>query len=247
MLTRLFKHFINDHVKLNRHSLSDIFLVGEGIEIGALHNPLPVRRGMARVKYVDRMSVRELRKQYPELADKPLVAVDYITDGELLEAVPDDSQDFVIANHFIEHCQNPVLALENMIRVLKPGGVVFMAVPDKRYTFDKPRPVTPLTHVLEDYQRGPAFSKKQHFVEWVRSFHPEKNDAEVKEEVEKLLQIDYSIHYHVWEKSHMDELLAHLINILHFNFEVEISLRDKNTIENLYILRKGKMGHSPER
>ena len=241
MLTRLFKRFINEHVKLNRQSLSDIFLIGNGIEIGTMHNPLPVRKEMARVKYVDRMSVADLRQQYPELKDKPLVNVDYIADGELLEVIKDNSQDFVIANHFIEHCQNPILAIENMVRVLKPDGVVFMAVPDRRYTFDKPRAITPVSHLLDDYYRGPLFSKEEHFMEWVRCFHQDKADADVRAEVRRLLDIDYSIHYHVWEKSDMDELLAYLTNKLQFNFEVEVSLRDKNTIENLYILRKKKL------
>ena len=42
-------------------------LASYGIEIGALHHPLPVPPE-ARVRYVDRMPVSELRRQYPELA-----------------------------------------------------------------------------------------------------------------------------------------------------------------------------------
>src|SRR5512137_1946907 len=132
---------------LNRYSLASLYLRGEGIEIGALHNPLKVAPG-AKVRYVDRMSVSDLRNQYPELSGKKLVPVDMVADGELLESIGDDSQDFVIANHFVEHCQNPLLAIENMMRVLRPEGILYLALPDKRYTFDRGRPVTPLAHLI---------------------------------------------------------------------------------------------------
>ena len=62
---------------------------------------------------------------------------------ESLATIPDGSQDFVIADHFIEHCQDPISALTIHFRVLKTGGILYMAVPDKRFTFDKDRPVTP--------------------------------------------------------------------------------------------------------
>jgi hypothetical protein len=53
------------------------YLRGSGIEIGALHSPLVVP-SCTSVKYVDRLSVRELRLQYHELKKYPLVNVDII-------------------------------------------------------------------------------------------------------------------------------------------------------------------------
>ncbi len=63
-----------------------------------------------------------------------------IDDGEHLASIGDESVDFVVANHFIEHCRDPIGALTTLLRVVRPGGVVFMAVPDKRQTFDRARP-----------------------------------------------------------------------------------------------------------
>ena len=100
------------------------------------------------------MTVAELRPQYHELATAPLVEVEIIDDGERLDKIADASQDFVIANHFLEHCQNPIMALRNMLRVLRVGGILFRAVPDKRYTVDVERPVTTLDHVWRDYAQG---------------------------------------------------------------------------------------------
>src|SRR5438094_350863 len=99
----------------DRVAIANKYLKGEGIEIGALHSPLQVPPSVC-VKYVDRMTVPDLRKQYPELDGLELVNTDIIDDGERLDSIQDSTQDFVIANHFIEHCQNPMLALSNMFR-----------------------------------------------------------------------------------------------------------------------------------
>ncbi|MFA5871108.1 MAG: hypothetical protein WC858_00125 [Parcubacteria group bacterium] len=83
--------------------ITNLYIKGKGIEIGALHNPLIVPES-AKVKYVDRMTVFDLREHYSELSSLDLVIVDIICDGEKLEKIENDSQDFVIANHFFEHC-----------------------------------------------------------------------------------------------------------------------------------------------
>ncbi len=216
-----------------RRTIAAIFLRGNGIEIGALHQPLPVPAS-ARVKYVDRMSVSDLRRQYEELADHPLVEADIIDDGEQLTTIGDQTQDFVIANHFIEHCQNPIQMLQNVFRVLKPEGVLYLAVPDKRFTFDVDRPSTTIEHILRDFSEGPAWSKRQHFEEWARLVNKRTDEAEAKKEVEHLLAIDYSIHYHVWRSDELLEFVAALQRLV--RFELELFLR--NGIETLVILRR---------
>jgi hypothetical protein len=103
-------------VHQTREAIAASFLRGEGIEIGALHQPLHVPAS-ARVKYVDRMTASELRRQYEELADAAFVETDIVDNGEQLTTIGDDTQDFVIANHFIEHCQNPIQAFQNLSRI----------------------------------------------------------------------------------------------------------------------------------
>jgi SAM-dependent methyltransferase len=218
---------------LNRYSISFLFLKGNGIEIGALHNPLRVAP-WTRVSYVDRLTVDGLRDQYPELKDKKLVPVDIVDDGELLATVPDGSQDFVIANHFVEHCENPLLALENMLRVLRSGGVVFLALPDMRYSFDRDRQVTPLEHLQRDYREGPAWSRRAHFEEWVRLVNGVRDEPQVEREVEVLLAKGYSIHYHVWTQREMAELVRYLQE--RYPCDIELMLRNKGEV--IFIIRK---------
>ena len=97
------------------------WLQGSGIEIGALHNPLAVPPA-ATVHYVDRFNAEDLKRHYPELGDQSLVPVDLIGDAEDLSRFGDGSQDFVIANHLLEHLENPIRGLQEMARVLRPGG-----------------------------------------------------------------------------------------------------------------------------
>src|SRR5438093_12984343 len=118
---------------LRRRTIARSYLRGDGLEIGALHNPLKVPPA-ARVRYVDRMGVADLRREYPELSGKPLVDVDILDDGETLASIGDGTQDFGIANHFIEHCENPIGAVRNMLRVLKEGGVLYLAIRSEEHT-----------------------------------------------------------------------------------------------------------------
>jgi predicted SAM-dependent methyltransferase len=218
---------------IDREFVANTFISGHGIEIGALHMPLKVPRA-AKVKYVDRLSVEALRKHYPELNDKDLVHVDIIADGERLESISDSTQDFVIANHFIEHCQDPIGAALNMFRVLKPGGVLYLAIPDKRNSFDVDRPVTTLDHLIRDHQQGPSWSRRQHFEEWTRLVNKVKDEQEAEQEIEQNMAIDYSIHYHVWTQAEMLEFVVELRKMA--SFEVELCL--KNGPEVIFILRK---------
>lgn len=216
-----------------RKRVADHYLRGIGIEIGALHCPLKVPR-TAHVNYVDRMTVEDLRRHYPELQREKLVNVDIVDDGELLATITDCSQDFVIANHFIEHCENPLLALDNMFRVLKPGGCLYLTVPDKRHTFDVGRPSTTQEHLLADFNAGVELSRADHYREWVLYVAKEVEGASFDREVERLMAMNYSIHFHSWTQREMLEMLLLVQKNHPFNIEALVF----NLEENICIMRK---------
>lgn len=222
----------------DRRAIAARYLSGAGLEIGALHNPLEVPAG-ARVKYVDRMSIAGLRQHYPELDGLPLVDVDILDDGERLGAIADSSQDFVIANHFIEHCENPLLALRNMLRVLRAGGVLYLAVPDKRHTFDAGRPVTTLAHLLRDYEEGPEWSRAGHYLEFARLVGKEEDP---ERDAAGLMAKGYSIHFHVWTPLGVLELMSALPALIGARFEIECFLAQGG--ECIAVLRKDAAGSS---
>jgi SAM-dependent methyltransferase len=216
-----------------RKSSATLYLHGTGIEIGALHLPLDVPR-RAKVRYVDRMPADQLRHQYPELKEYSLVDVDIIDDGEHLPSLPAESQDFIVANHMIEHCQNPIASIESWLRVLKSDGILYMAVPDKRYTFDTERDITSLEHLMRDYTEGPQWSRAMHFKE--AAADKNKTPQEVEARAAELQQQDYSIHFHVWTQTEFLEMLLHCREALSFPFDIE--LFQKNGIEYIVVLRK---------
>ena len=216
-----------------RAAIAATFLRGDGIEIGALHQPLRVPRS-ARVKYVDRMPAAELRRHYQELAAERLVDVDIIDNGETLATIADGTQDFLIANHFLEHCQDPIRTVQNLFRVLKAGAVLYLAVPDKRFTFDRDRPSTTIEHVTRDFVEGPAWSKRGHFEEWVRLVGKCTEEARVADETDRLIETDYSIHFHVWGAAELFELVVTLQRFVQF----ELVLFRRNGFENILIMGK---------
>jgi SAM-dependent methyltransferase len=184
-------------------------LVGSGIEIGALHNRMPVDQQRATVRYVDRLSLADQRRHYPELAGYEMLEPDIVAEADRLPMLADASQDFVIANHLLEHLPDPIGALEEWYRVLRNGGILFLALPDKRLTFDKDRPRTTLQHLIADHTDRGAASRIGHFEEYSRLVH-KQTGADFESDVARLLATDYSIHFHVWIPEDIAELLEYV-------------------------------------
>jgi predicted SAM-dependent methyltransferase len=227
---------------LNREALASIYIRGKGIEIGGLHNPLKVPSD-ATVQYVDFKACEELVKSYPGMSVCEIKAPDIVADGEKLTGIPDESQDFVIANHFLEHCEDPIGTIENFLRVVKPGGILFLAVPDKRFTFDVRRPVTTFEHLLTDHQKGG---------EWSRFGHHEEAHRLIlgitdKKQIQRNMQEMGHTHYHVWTQIEMLEMIVRLRRELALDFDLEVFLNHAR-LEGILIIRKGaaKMSNEEE-
>ena len=217
-----------------REYVGRLYLRGSGLEIGALHCPLALP-AEASALYVDRMSPEELERHYGALNVSGLRTPDIVDDGERLATVEDGSRDFVVANHFLEHCEDPIATLENMLRVVKPGGVIYLAVPDKRFTFDASRPATTIEHLKRDHAEGPAHSRKGHFEEWARAIVG-ASDEEAPQVARELVEAEYSIHYHVWTQTELLEFVVALQRDYGLPFDVELFMR--NDVECIVVLRK---------
>lgn len=94
-------------------SFQQRYFVGHGIDIGSGDTPLSSFR-----QHFERMeSVREW-----DVGDG---------DAQVLASLPDAQFDFVHSSHCLEHMVDPKEALQNWIRVLKPGGYLVVTVPDE--------------------------------------------------------------------------------------------------------------------
>lgn len=231
-----------------RAELAYRFLTGKGLEIGALNWPITLPDS-AEASIVDRMTSEQLREEYPEMKDRELAEVDIVDDGERLESIASESQDFIVANHFLEHTGDPIGTIGIHLEKLKPGGVLFYAVPDRRYTFDFRREATSLEHLIRDHEEGPETSRRQHYDEWahlVVATDAYREDpawpARAEEVARKLEAEDFSIHTHTWTQASFLGLLLHCRERFDKAFEIEAVAR--RGIEVVVVLRKA--GTSPE-
>jgi SAM-dependent methyltransferase len=123
------------------------------LELGPLDKPV-IKKSEARVFYVDIASTDDLRQRYEgdgiTLADK-ICPVDFVWNGlPLRDIIPASLVfDYVIASHVIEHTFDMIGWLQEIASVMKAGGILSLAVPDKRFTFDLERETTTLEQLLK--------------------------------------------------------------------------------------------------
>jgi SAM-dependent methyltransferase len=89
----------------------------------------------------------------------------YIADATGLTSIEDQTYDFLLASHVLEHIANPVKALGEWRRVLKPGGYAVVLLPNKAHTFDHRRPDTTFAHLQQDFQNDVQDDDRTHLDE----------------------------------------------------------------------------------
>lgn len=179
-----------------RTQLSHKYIRGYGIEVGGRHCPLPILEGI-NVIYVDIC-------EDPESKVKVI-----IDDAEELRQFNSDSLDFIIANHVLEHCHNPIGTISVWREKLKMGGIAFIALPDKEQTFDKPRPCTTLAHMIIDNHYDRRHGDIQHYGEW-HYFIDGLRGKELEDRVAVDVEKNANIHFHVFDLSTMKLLFDYV-------------------------------------
>lgn len=169
------------------------------------------------MQYLDRWEPVENSALFPELGDDPgFPRPDIVSnlDVDRLSALPDGSQDFVIASHILEHLANPLAMLVDVHRVLKSGGLLVLILPDRHVTFDSERPPTSLEHLAEEYHRDVREVTDEHVIEAIVAqvrFNGDVRDpaelAAERTEEEIDLHRRRSIHAHVWDMEEFGDVL----------------------------------------
>jgi SAM-dependent methyltransferase len=232
---RPFGRFNADDFLTTRAYVASYVLHGSGIEIGAANAPVAVP-GNVSVKYMDRYTREELKQRHPDLVRPETVATDIVGDGENLTALPDASQDFVIANHVVEHCEDPIGTIEGFCRVLRPDGVIFLAIPDKRESIiDQRRPLTTIDHLIQDHELGASYSRRGHYLEFVE-FVERKTGLELYTEAYALDASSRTLHFHVWTAETFLEFMSAIIS--RYRLPIRLVLSIVNSVELLVVFRK---------
>ena len=191
-------------------------LTGRGIEIGGFEHPaiLPHARQITRC---DRLLKAEVADVFTEIdvAALPEVDVRLDLDAEGLGCFAEASLDFVVCCHVLEHLKNPLQALAEIRRVLRPGGRAALAIPDKAYTFDKDRPLTGLAHLQQIYREKTTAPLPEDYMDIVRYIHPQMlqvGEAERQGYLEHLMK--RREHLNIWDSPAFAAFLADSVALL---------------------------------
>lgn len=135
----------------------------------------------------------------------------FIREATELRNILDNSYDFLISSHSLEHTSNPIKALKEWIRVTKPSGAMIIVLPDYRRTFDHRRKPTPIQHMIDDYEQGMDETDLTHLPEILR-LHDLSLDpaAGTEENFQRRSQHNVEnrcLHHHVFDEMNSRELL----------------------------------------
>ncbi len=89
------------------------YLRGKGVDIGGKPDPL--------ILYREFFPLMESVKTW-DLEDG---------DAQKMAGVADETYDFVFSSHCLEHMYDPLEALQNWMRILKPDGYIIFAIPEE--------------------------------------------------------------------------------------------------------------------
>ena len=131
---------------------------GLGLEIGADCAPVaPKKRGF-RVHVLDHCDKNALIEKYRPhgINIENIEEVDFVWDGRpYVELIGRrHAYGWIIGSHVREHTTDLLGFLNDCDSLLKQGGVLSLVVPDKRYCFDRFRPLTDVGRVI-DAARNP--------------------------------------------------------------------------------------------
>ena len=134
----------------------------------------------------------------------------FIREGTDLHGIADQRYDFVLSSHNLEHISNPVKALKEWIRVVKPDGAIIVLLPDYRRTFDHRRSPTPVKHMLDDFELGRDERDLTHLGE-ILELHDLSRDpaAGSREQFRQRSLQNFEnrcLHHHVFDERNSQEL-----------------------------------------
>ena len=78
----------------------------------------------------------------------------YILEATDLWGIESGKYDFVLSCNNLEHIANPLKAVKEWLRVIKPGGMIYLVLPKKESNFDHNRGVTKMDHLKSDYKNN---------------------------------------------------------------------------------------------
>lgn len=136
----------------------------------------------------------------------------FIGEATELRDLPSEKFDFLLSCNCLEHVANPLKALFEWNRVLRPGGAIILVLPRKDGNFDHLRPITTFDHLLQDYESNIAEDDLTHLDEILR-LHDLSRDPQAGSidqfKARSLKNFENrTLHHHVFDQGLATEILA---------------------------------------
>jgi SAM-dependent methyltransferase len=137
--------------------------------------------------------------------------LNFILESTDLRGIEDSCYGFLLASHTLEHTANPVKALKEWKRVVRPGGLVVIVLPHHRHNFDRKRQPTPVNHMMDDYAQNRDESDLSHIKEVLelQEFTP-TDKVPSREHFLAILENNKQVrlmHHHVFDERNSEALL----------------------------------------
>jgi len=136
----------------------------------------------------------------------------FFCEGSALTPIASNSYDFILSSHNLEHFANPVKALHEWKRVLRPGGALVLILPYYRHTFDHHRTPTPVAAMLDDFERDIGEDDLSHLPEILEKHDLTLDPGGCTFEAFKQRSLDNinnrCLHHHVFDETNSRELLT---------------------------------------
>ncbi len=82
---------------------------------------------------------------------KNKIGKEFICCSTDMSIIPNESYDFILSCHQIEHVANPLKAIKEFRRILKKTGYLILILPNSKFDFDHNRKITTFSHLLDDF------------------------------------------------------------------------------------------------
>ena len=189
-----------------------------GIEIGGPSNifhdwfrPMPIYSYVGSLDNCDfsqSTSWAKHKRSYVFSKRKPPGEI-FLCEGSDLQSITDSRYDFLLSSHSLEHFANPIKALREWQRVVKPGGTFIIVLPHFAKTFDYRRRPTSVEHMVDDFCKGTKEDDLTH-VEEVFQAHRLEPGQTSDEKLHALLMDNFNhrmMHHHVFDENNSRQLL----------------------------------------
>lgn len=138
----------------------------------------------------------------------------FIADATDLSDIASESRDFLLSSNCLEHVANPLKALSEWKRVIKPGGALILVLPNKDSNFDHRRPCTTFEHLLDDFNGDVGEDDLTHLEE-ILALHdlpmdPPAGDLEHFRQRSLKNFENRTLHHHVFDVPLIEKVLDHV-------------------------------------